>query len=95
MGYAAIRIAHIVFTSDMERDLVNHVKLLADTFHGLSILKCSQLAYNFAAENNLMVPKYWELNQRAGKDWWQGFKVHRCSENGYLRVIMWSRKCMN
>ena len=59
----------------MEKDLADHVKLLADMFHGLSISKCCQLAYNFAAENKLTVPKNWELNQRAGKDWWQGFKA--------------------
>jgi len=74
-GYAAITNAHVVFTPEMEKDLADHVKRLADMFHGLSIAKCCQLAYSFAAKNKVTMPKNWEANQKAGKAWWHGFKA--------------------
>ena len=47
-GYAAISKKHSVFSREMENDLANHVKTLADQFHGLSLEKSRALAYEFA-----------------------------------------------
>ena len=73
-GYAAVARQHAVFTPEMEKDLANHVKQLADQFHGLSLLKCRSLAYEFASRNNIEMPANWERDKKAGKDWWLGFK---------------------
>ena len=58
----------------MEKDLAEHVQALADMFHGLSVSKCIILAYNYAVENYLPVPKGWKVNGKAGTDRWLGFK---------------------
>ena len=50
-GYDAVLLSHSVFTHMMEADLANHVKIL-DMFHGLTIVKCRELEYEFARHNN-------------------------------------------
>ncbi|CAM1295476.1 Uncharacterised protein r2_g465 [Pycnogonum litorale] len=73
-GYGATKVANMVFSPPMERDLADHVKALADMFYGLSLEKCRQLAYQFAAKNDIKFPASWAENKKAGKDWWLGFK---------------------
>ena len=43
----------LFFFLDMEKDLVAHIKLLGDHYHGLRRVKCKELAYEFALHNNL------------------------------------------
>ena len=73
-GYAAVVLRQLVFSPNMEKDLADHVKQLADMFHGLSVNRCCSLAYEFAKRNNLDVPISWDRDQVAGQDWWLGFK---------------------
>ena len=49
-------------------DLASHVKSLADQFHGLSLEKCCQLAYEFASANDLTMPAIWTRHKKAGMD---------------------------
>jgi len=63
-----------VFPSEMEQDLANHIKLLVDMFHGLSVQKCCTLAYQFALSNNLTNPDSWAENGKAGTDLWLAFR---------------------
>jgi len=58
-----------MFSSEMEQDLSNHSKLLADMFHGLSVQKYCTLAYYFALCNKLNIPDSWAVNGKAGTDW--------------------------
>ena len=62
-GYDAVAHSHYVFPPDMEAHLANHKKMLADTFFGLSLEKCCQLAYEFASRNNLKMPDSWKENK--------------------------------
>jgi len=73
-GYQAVSASKSVFPSEMEQDLANHIKLLADMFHGLSVQKCCTLAYHFALRNKLNIPDSWAENGRAGTDWWLAFR---------------------
>lgn len=73
-GYQAVAASKIIFKSEMEQDLANHIKLLADMFHGLSVQKCCALAYNFAVSNGLTIPDSWTKNGKAGTDWWLAFR---------------------
>uniref|UniRef100_UPI00358F7108 uncharacterized protein isoform X4 n=1 Tax=Myxine glutinosa TaxID=7769 RepID=UPI00358F7108 len=73
-AYAPVALRHLVFSPDMEKDLGNHVKQLADMFHGLSLNRCCTLAYEFAKRNNVDVPASWDREKKAGQDWWSGFK---------------------
>ena len=47
-GYQGTAAAHKVFDADMEQELADHVKTLANQFHGLTTEKCCQLAFEFA-----------------------------------------------
>ena len=66
--------AHTILTPAMEEDLAAHIKTLADQFHGLSAEKCRWLCYEFAVQNEVLMPDNWKRQQRAGKDWFAGFK---------------------
>ena len=61
--YAAVVLRQLVFSPNMEKDLADHVKQLADMFHGLSVNRCCSLAYEFAKRNNLDVPLSWDLTR--------------------------------
>ena len=73
-GYASIAETQAVFSDKMETALADHIKQLSEQFHGLSLLKCCTLAYEFAIQNNLKVPENWKRDKRAGFDWWLRFK---------------------
>ena len=47
---------------------------MSDMFHGLSIHRCCSLAFELATRNNIDVPLSWQINKKAGHDWWLGFK---------------------
>ena len=47
-GYTVLSVKQRVFPPDMKKDLANHVKLMPDVFHGLSVERCCLLAYEFA-----------------------------------------------
>ncbi|ESO94684.1 hypothetical protein LOTGIDRAFT_144925, partial [Lottia gigantea] len=73
-GYKAVSLNQSVIPPDMEQDLANHIKLMADMFHGLSLTKCRVLAYKFASQNQINMPVSWVTNCKAGTDWWLGFR---------------------
>ena len=65
-GYQAVAANKAVFPFEMKNDLANHIKLLADKFHGLSAQKCCTLAYEFALHNKLNIPDRRAENGKAG-----------------------------
>ena len=67
-GYAAVVLRQLVFSPNTEKDLADHLKQLADMFHGLSVNRCCSLVYEFAKINNLDVPISWDRDQVAGQD---------------------------
>ena len=46
-GYTRLSLKQRIFPPDMKKDLANHVKLLPDMFHGLSVGRYCLLAYEF------------------------------------------------
>ena len=86
-GYAAISKRHSVFSCEMEKDFADHVKTLADQFHGLSLEKCRALAYEFAVINKLTIPNNWTRDRKAG---WTGGKVSRSGISyQFVRQRLW------
>ena len=73
-GYAALAASKMMFTAEMEEDLANHIKTLANMFHGLTRKKCRMPAFKFAKANHLSIHVSWEKNCEAGRDWWISFK---------------------
>lgn len=67
VGYNAVALSHQVLSQGMEIDLANHVKELANQFHGLSPEKFRQLSYEYAVKNNIVVPANWTRDGKAGK----------------------------
>ncbi|GAA6088005.1 uncharacterized protein zgc:113274 [Tachysurus ichikawai] len=60
LGYSGTAEAKRVFTEEVEKELADHIKQLADQFHGLSPKKCCKLAFQFAQKNNITVPNNWK-----------------------------------
>ena len=73
-GYKAITDRNKIFTEEIENDLAIHVKALSERFYGLSSIKCRQLAFESAQNNNIPVPDSWTSNKLAGKEW---FWLHK------------------
>ena len=74
VGYDAVSQSHYILPPKMEKDLAAHIQLLADNYHGLTLIKCKELAYEFAIRNNIKVPNSWQNDKKAGRGWWLGFK---------------------
>ena len=74
IGHDAVLLSNFVIPPAMESDLAQHIKTLSDMFHGLTIEKCKQVAYEFVTRNKLKVPSPWDEKKKAGKNWWLGFK---------------------
>lgn len=74
VGYVSTSEHNKIIPTHMEQDLVAHITKLAAMYYGLSLLKCKELAFEFAIQNNLVVPDSWRINRKAGVQWWLGFK---------------------
>jgi len=100
-GYKAVAVNKAVFPFEMENDLANHIKLLADMFHGLSVQKCCTLAYEFALHNKLNIPDSWAKNGKAGTDWWLAFRsrqhlaVRSPEPTSFARASAFNRPVVN
>lgn len=66
VGYAKCAAVKQIFSPAQEEQLAEHIKLLDSKFYGLSKEKSQKLAYDFASQNNLTVPKSWTRDQKAG-----------------------------
>lgn len=66
-----------VFTHSEERELAEHIKAAARMFHGLSINKARELAYQYAktiAGKETSIPSEWETSKMAGEGWLSNFR---------------------
>ena len=77
MGYAKHR---KIFTDEMEKDLAEHCINLVKQQHGLPMDKVKVLAYEFAEQSQVPIPKNWFDKRRAGREWMRSFmKRHNLS----------------
>lgn len=60
VGYTGTAEAKRVFTEDLEKELADLIKKLAEQFHGLTSQKCHELAFELAEKNNIPVPNNWK-----------------------------------
>uniref|UniRef100_A0A3B4T3S7 Zgc:113274 n=1 Tax=Seriola dumerili TaxID=41447 RepID=A0A3B4T3S7_SERDU len=58
-GYSGTAEARRVFSGEMEKELADHIKKLADQFHGLTPKKCHELSLELAIRNNIPTPSNW------------------------------------
>ena len=65
MGYAQHR---KIFPDKMENDLAAHCINLVNMHHGLSTDKVKMLAYEFATQNQLPIPRNWADERKAGRE---------------------------
>nr|CAI5851291.1 unnamed protein product [Callosobruchus analis] len=63
-----------ILTSEQEESLKEYVIYCESLFYGLTVKECRQIAFQCAEINNLKMPKSWEENQMAGKDWIIAFR---------------------
>lgn len=67
VAWGAVAEAKRILTDEMEEELAKHLKQLAEQFHGLPPVKCSQLAFEYAEKNKIPVPANWTKAQSAGR----------------------------
>lgn len=67
VAWGAVADAKRILTDEMEEELAKHLKQLAEQFHGLPPVKCSQLAFEYAEKNKIPVPANWTKAQSAGR----------------------------
>ncbi|KAJ8019376.1 hypothetical protein HOLleu_42070 [Holothuria leucospilota] len=56
-GYKSLGKCKQILTDSMEKDLDQHIKDMANQYHGLSVEICVQLAFEFAVKNSVNVPE--------------------------------------
>ncbi|XP_063325405.1 uncharacterized protein zgc:113274 [Pelmatolapia mariae] len=56
VGYSGTASAKRVFSEEVEKELAEHIKKLAEQFHGISPKKCRELALELAGRNNIVLP---------------------------------------
>uniref|UniRef100_A0A3B1JTV8 Uncharacterized protein n=1 Tax=Astyanax mexicanus TaxID=7994 RepID=A0A3B1JTV8_ASTMX len=61
VAWGAVAEAQRIFKDEMEEELAKH------QFHGLSPVKCHELAFEYAERNNIPVPANWTEKQCAGR----------------------------
>lgn len=64
---------HTTFHTDVERELVDHLKLLESRLFGLTANEIRQLAYQLAEKNGIS-HRFNPENKMAGWDWLRGFR---------------------
>uniref|UniRef100_A0A3Q0RFD0 HTH psq-type domain-containing protein n=1 Tax=Amphilophus citrinellus TaxID=61819 RepID=A0A3Q0RFD0_AMPCI len=65
-GYKRTGLANQIFDEHMEKELAEHIKALAAMFHGLSPMKCRELAFEYAQRNDINIPASWIREEKAG-----------------------------
>ncbi|KAK0136737.1 Jerky -like [Merluccius polli] len=75
-GYQRTGHANQVFNENMETELADNIKALAAMFHGISAMKCRELAFEYAQRNAIDIPASWIREEKAGHDWFLYFKAH-------------------
>lgn len=65
-----------VFNDQQEEELASYIITCSKMFYGLPVVDCCKLAYELAAKNHLKYPKTWDVNKKAGVEWFYGF-MHR------------------
>ena len=64
----------LVFNNKQENELKSYSIKCSKIMYGLSPLEIRKLAYQCANKFGLKYPSIWSQNQRAGKDWFTGFR---------------------
>ena len=67
VGYDSTSIKKKIFPPHLEKDLADHITYFAQMYFGLPLEKCKELAFEFAIQNNVIVPESWNKNKKAGK----------------------------
>ncbi|XP_018543368.2 LOW QUALITY PROTEIN: uncharacterized protein LOC108890839 [Lates calcarifer] len=66
-GYMGTAEANRIFPLELEKELADHIKKLAEQFHGLTQKKCRELASELAERNNIPTPSNWTEKGLAGR----------------------------
>uniref|UniRef100_A0A671X1I5 HTH CENPB-type domain-containing protein n=1 Tax=Sparus aurata TaxID=8175 RepID=A0A671X1I5_SPAAU len=88
--YGGTAEAKRVFSEEVEKKLADHIKKLAEKFHGLTPKKCRELALELAERNYIPTHSNWREKGLAGKDWFKNFMArYRLSLAVCLKRHLW------
>lgn len=62
-----------IFSPELEDLLASYLSTASKMCHGLTKLQTRVLAYQFAVANNIIIPSFWRVNEKAGIHWLDGF----------------------
>lgn len=62
-----------IFSREQEADPGEYLQICSKMAYGLLTAALRKLAYAMAKENNIKIPRSWEENKIAGKEWMRGF----------------------
>ncbi|KAK9967936.1 hypothetical protein ABG768_002298 [Culter alburnus] len=73
VGYRGTAEAKRILSEELEEELAENIRMLADRLHSLTPKKCREVAFEFAQKNNIPVPNNWGEQRLAGRDWLSSF----------------------
>ncbi|XP_057207603.1 uncharacterized protein zgc:113274 isoform X1 [Triplophysa rosa] len=73
VGYRGTAEAQRIFSNELEEELSENVKTLAERLHAVTPKKCRQMAFELAQKYNIPVPNNWGEQRLAGRDWCSSF----------------------
>ncbi|XP_050976521.1 uncharacterized protein zgc:113274 [Labeo rohita] len=73
VGYRGTAEARRILSEELEEELAENIRMLAERLHGLTPKKCREIAFEFAQKNNIPVPNNWGEQRLAGRDWLSSF----------------------
>lgn len=73
VGYRGTAEARRIFSEELEEELAENIRMLAESVHSLTPKRCREIAFEFAQKNNIPVPNNWGEQRLAGRDWLSSF----------------------
>uniref|UniRef100_A0A3B4XFV9 Zgc:113274 n=1 Tax=Seriola lalandi dorsalis TaxID=1841481 RepID=A0A3B4XFV9_SERLL len=73
--------------SGTAEELADHIKKLADQFHGLTPKKCRELSLELVIRNNIPTPSNWREKSLAGNDWFKNCMARHHLSYHYIGLV--------
>ncbi len=67
VGYRGTAEARKIFSEELEEELAENIRMLAESVHSLTPKRCREIAFEFAQKNNIPVPNNWGEQRLAGR----------------------------
>ncbi|XP_051539978.1 uncharacterized protein zgc:113274 [Myxocyprinus asiaticus] len=73
VGYRGTAEAKRILSEELEEELAENIRTLAERCSGITPKKCREMAFELTQRKNLPVPNNWGEQRLAGRDWFSSF----------------------